>query len=181
MVMLSIRDCFTSWRSWGDNLAQWPVIFLRRRTAASWRTLGVLAVRRWWISDGTTWGSLAKRFIWSSACLLASLSGIRNWISNSSSDCAIIELTLSSIPWRVWCVWEREFVRALGAERGRWLWRRETLRRELRVLVYILEREGDGNIVTLLCGAECWCGFACLHSTLPGTPSACVNLQMCVC
>lgn len=88
-VMLSMRDCLTSWRSGGDNLPQWPVIFLRRRTAASWRTLGVLAVRRWWTSAGTTWGSLASRLIWSSACRRASLSGIRNWISRSSSDCAI--------------------------------------------------------------------------------------------
>ena len=89
MVMVSMRDCLTSCLSWGESLAQWPVIFLRRRTAASWRTLGVLAVRMCWTRAGTTWGSLARRLIWSSAWRRASLSGIRNWISNSSRDCAI--------------------------------------------------------------------------------------------
>lgn len=89
MVMLSMRDCLTSCRSWGESLPQCPVIFLRRSTAASCRTLGVLAVRRWCTSAGTTCGSLASRFIWSSACRRASLSGIKNWISNNSRDCAI--------------------------------------------------------------------------------------------
>lgn len=88
-VILSMSDCLTSCRSWGVSLAQWPVIFLRRSTAASCRTLGVLAVRRWWTSAGTTCGSFDSRFIWSSACRRASLSGIRNWISSNSSDCAI--------------------------------------------------------------------------------------------
>lgn len=89
MVMLSIRDCFTRCRSWGESLAQWPVIFLRRSTAESWRTLGVLAVRRWWIRAGITCGSLARRLICSSACRRASLSGIKNWIRRSSRDWAI--------------------------------------------------------------------------------------------
>ena len=90
MVMLSMRDCLTSCLSCKESLAQCPVIFLRRSTAASWRTLGVLAVRRCWTSAGTTCGSLARRFICSSAWRRASLSGIRNCMSRSSNDCAIL-------------------------------------------------------------------------------------------
>lgn len=148
IVMLSIKDCFTSWRCWGDSLAQWPVIFLRRSTAASCLTLGVLAVRRWCISDGTTWGSFARRFIWSSACLLASLSGIRNWINNSSSDCA---MALSSIPWsfsvKMNAAAECGGEKPCGGSWGFWF-------------IYNFEE----NIVTFYyCGAECWRSFACLH------------------
>lgn len=102
MVMLSMSDCLTRCLIWGESLDQWPVIFLRRRTAESWRTLGVLAVRKWWIKAGTTCGSFERRFIWSSAWRLASLSGIRNWISKSSRDCAIslsLFLPLSLCEW----------------------------------------------------------------------------------
>lgn len=92
MVILSKRDCLTNCLMWGGSLVQCPVIFLRRSTAASWRTLGVLAVRRCWTRAGTTCGSLASLFICSSACLRASLSGIKNWINSNSSDCAILTL-----------------------------------------------------------------------------------------
>lgn len=93
--MLSISDCLTKCLSWGDSLAQCPVIFLRRSTAASWRTLGVLAVRRCCTSAGTTCGSFAKRFICSSACRRASLSGIKNCINKSSKDWAISSFFVS--------------------------------------------------------------------------------------
>lgn len=87
--MLSSKADLREALSGRESLGQWDVTFLRRSTAESWRTLGDFAVRRWCTREGTTFGLRANRLICSSACLLASLSGIRNCISNSSSDCAI--------------------------------------------------------------------------------------------
>ncbi|KAF0890561.1 hypothetical protein E2562_003773 [Oryza meyeriana var. granulata] len=84
-----MRACLREALACGGSFGQWEVIFFRRSTATSCRTLGVLAVRRWWTSPGTTYGSPASRQICPSACRRASLSGIRNWIRRSSSDCAI--------------------------------------------------------------------------------------------
>lgn len=89
MVMESMRACLREALACGGSFGQCEVIFLRRSTAASCRTLGVLAVRRWWTSAGTTCGSRASRRICSSACRRASLSGIRNWISRRSSYCTV--------------------------------------------------------------------------------------------
>lgn len=86
-VMLSMSADFIELLSCGKSFAQCPAIFFRRRIAASCLTLGVLAVLRWWTRAGITWGSLESLFIWSSACRLASLSGIKTWSKSNSNEC----------------------------------------------------------------------------------------------
>jgi hypothetical protein len=95
-VIESMRACLSDALESGGSLGQWEVIFLQSSTVASWQTLGVLAVRRWWTSAGTTCESRASCRICSSACRRASLSGIKNWINISSSQPPDLLLRLST-------------------------------------------------------------------------------------